>query len=70
MKCHHIDSMKEKDIDLIITVDNGITAVAEALRAKELGIDMIITDHHKQLEIIPDAFAVVNPQISPNYSFK
>ena len=70
MKCHHIDSMKAKNIDLIITVDNGITAIAEALRAKELGIDMIITDHHKQLDIIPDAFAVVNPQISPNYSFK
>lgn len=70
MKCFHLDSMKEKGIDLVITVDNGITSVAEAAHAKELGITMIITDHHKNLEIIPDAFAVVNPQVSPNYSFK
>jgi single-stranded-DNA-specific exonuclease len=54
----------------VITVDNGITSVAEAAYAKELGITMIITDHHKNLETIPDAFAVVNPQVSPNYSFK
>ncbi len=46
---------------LIITVDNGITAFAPATRAKELGIDLIITDHHRPHAHLPDAFAIVNP---------
>jgi single-stranded-DNA-specific exonuclease len=57
-------------VELIITVDNGITAVQEALYAKEQKIDLIITDHHQDLASIPQAIAVVNPQISPAYSFK
>lgn len=70
IKKNHLDQMKEKKIDLVITVDNGIASLEEALYAKEIGIDLIITDHHKDLESIPEAIAVVNPQISPNYSFK
>ncbi len=66
----HIDNMKKKWIDLVITVDNGIASLEEALYAKELGIDLVITDHHQDLESIPQAVAVVNPQISPNYPFK
>lgn len=46
---------------VIITVDNGITAFEPAQRAKELGIDLIITDHHKPHAHLPDAFAVVDP---------
>ncbi len=70
MKKIHIDDMKKKWVELIITVDNGITAVQEALYAKEQKIDLIITDHHQDLASIPQAIAVVNPQISPAYSFK
>lgn len=66
----HVDDMKQKWVQLIITVDNGITSVQEALYAKEKNIDLIITDHHQNLEFIPEALAVVNPQISPNYPFK
>ncbi len=56
---------------VIITVDNGITAFEQAKRAKELGIDLIITDHHKQHETVPDAFAIVNPnQTACPYPFK
>ena len=66
----HLDRMKEKWINLVITVDNGIASLEEALYAKQLWIDLIITDHHQDLESIPQAIAVVNPQISPNYSFK
>ncbi len=47
---------------LIITVDNGITAFAPAVKAKELGIDLIITDHHRPQGAVPDAYAVVDPQ--------
>lgn len=56
---------------VIITVDNGITAFEPALRAKELGIDLIITDHHRVHGAIPDAYAVINPNQSDcNYPFK
>ena len=48
-------------VDMIITVDTGITAIDEARYAKEQGIDMVITDHHNCREIIPEAVAVVNP---------
>lgn len=70
MKNYHLDEMKSKWVDLVITVDNGITSVQEALYAKQIGLDLIITDHHKNLDIIPDAIAVINPQISPDYDFK
>lgn len=46
---------------LIITVDNGIASVDGVERAKELGIDVIITDHHLPAEILPQACAIVNP---------
>lgn len=46
---------------VIITVDNGITAFEPAQKAKELGIDLIITDHHRPHDHVPDAFAIVNP---------
>lgn len=70
LKKLHIDDMKQKWVQLIITVDNGIASLKEALYAKEEEIDLIITDHHQDLESIPKAIAVVNPQISPKYPFK
>ncbi len=70
LKCKHIDMMKEKNIDLIITVDNGITSIQEAAYAKELWIKLVITDHHHALDIVPDADAIINPQVSQDYEFK
>ena len=70
IKKEHIDDIKQKGVNLIITVDNGIASLQEAIYAKEQGIDLIITDHHQDLEAIPEAVAVVNPQVSPNYPFK
>lgn len=56
---------------LIITVDNGITAIDQVKRANELGIDVIITDHHRPHDAVPDALAVVNPNQSDcPYPFK
>ncbi len=66
----HIDDIKKKWVNLIITVDNGIASLKEAIYAKEQWVDLIITDHHQDLESIPVAVAVVNPQVSPNYPFK
>ncbi|WP_106497045.1 single-stranded-DNA-specific exonuclease RecJ [Lentibacillus sp. Marseille-P4043] len=55
---------------LIITVDNGIAAVQEAEVAKELGLDLIITDHHEPQERLPDALAIIHPKCSPDYLFQ
>jgi single-stranded-DNA-specific exonuclease len=67
IKCKHIDEMHSLGCQLIITVDNGITAVAEARHAKLLGIDMVITDHHEPLDELPDVHALINPTVSPEY---
>lgn len=56
-----IDLLKEKEIELIITVDNGISAYNEVEYANSLGIDVIITDHHTPPEKLPNAVANVNP---------
>lgn len=57
-----IDEAIEKDIKVLITVDCGITNNEAADSAKAKGLDLIITDHHKDArETMPDAFAVINP---------
>ncbi len=56
-----IDVLKSLDTDLIITVDNGISSVAEVEYAHSLGIEVVITDHHMPGPEIPKAKAVVNP---------
>lgn len=58
-----IDEIKARGTSLIITVDNGISAVKEIEYAKNLGIDTVVTDHHKAGDILPDAVAVVDPHI-------
>lgn len=65
LKKYFIDDLKSKNVDLVITVDNWIAAFEECKYAKELWIDIIITDHHETHEWkIPEAIAVINPQIS------
>ena len=53
--------LHEQGVQLIITVDCGITAVSEASLCKELGIELVITDHHECKDILPEAVAVVDP---------
>ncbi len=53
--------LKEQGVSLIITVDCGITANEEALFCKEVGVDLIITDHHECKDELPEAVAVVDP---------
>jgi single-stranded-DNA-specific exonuclease len=59
----------EQGYQLIITVDNGIAAIEEAEIAKELGMDLIITDHHEIQDQLPDCYAIIHPKCSPNYPF-
>ncbi|MEQ9618203.1 MAG: single-stranded-DNA-specific exonuclease RecJ [Deltaproteobacteria bacterium] len=63
----NIDAVKKlvgEGVSLIISGDCGITAVREVEEAKRLGADFIVTDHHKPPEELPDAVAVLNPQLS------
>lgn len=66
-----IDKISKKNIDLIITVDSGITAIDEVEYLNKLGIKVIITDHHSCKEKIPNAQAIVNhKQPDCDYPFK
>ncbi|HAR99754.1 MAG: Single-stranded-DNA-specific exonuclease RecJ [Candidatus Moranbacteria bacterium GW2011_GWC2_37_73] len=66
-----IDIFKEKNVNLIITVDCGITSIAEVEKANSFGMDVIITDHHHVPASVPDAFAIINPhQDGCGYPFK
>lgn len=56
-----VDKMAQMGVSLIITVDNGISACAEIAYASELGIDVVVTDHHQPPEVLPEAYAIVNP---------
>ena len=57
-----IKQFKESGVKLLITVDLGITAVAEVAQAETDGIDVIITDHHIPQAVLPRAYAVLNPK--------
>ncbi|MCA0386662.1 MAG: single-stranded-DNA-specific exonuclease RecJ [Firmicutes bacterium] len=62
-------AIKEAGGDLVITVDCGITALAQAEFAKKIGLDLIITDHHEFTGDLPEAIAVINPKRG-EYPFK
>lgn len=65
-----ISKLNDKHVKLMITVDNGISAYDEVEYANELGIDVVITDHHAPPAILPKAVAIVNPHRSDEtYSF-
>ena len=57
-----VEKIIEAGAQLIVTVDCGSLSHAEIARAKEMGVDVIVTDHHNVAEIQPDAVAVVNPK--------
>ena len=61
MSSSAIETIASKGVSLIITVDTGITAVNEINYARELGIDVVVSDHHECPEVLPDAVAVINP---------
>ena len=66
-----LDTLKSHDVDLVVTVDCGITAIEEAQYAKSIGLDLVITDHHECRDVLPAAIAVVDPKRPDcNYPFK
>lgn len=64
-----VQQMYEKGYSLLITVDNGIKAYEAIDLANELGIDVIVIDHHDYDEL-PDACAIIHTKMSPDYPFK
>jgi single-stranded-DNA-specific exonuclease len=58
-----LEQLRSKGAEVVVTVDCGIGSVAAADRARELGIDLIITDHHTMSERLPAAVAIVHPQL-------
>ena len=66
-----LQSLRDKGVTLVITVDCGITGVEEAAFAREIGLDLVITDHHECKVRLPEAVAVVDPRRADcSYPFK
>ncbi len=66
-----VDVAKRWNPDLIITVDNGISSIEGVDRANELGIDVVVTDHHLPADTLPNACAIVNPnQVGDTFKSK
>lgn len=70
LKVKSIEELKEKGAQLIITVDNGIAAIEAVEKAKELGIDIIVTDHHQPQEKLPDCLFLDAHVEGQGYPFK
>ncbi len=64
-----VRTLAEEGVKLIITVDCGITDTEAVRVGNEFGVDTIITDHHLPPDPLPEAFAIVNPKLSPDYPF-
>ena len=66
-----LDKLKAQGVNLVITVDCGARAVNEAQHARDIGLDLIITDHHDLEHELPQALAVINPKRPDcHYAFK
>lgn len=65
-----LQTLAKRGANQVITVDCGIASLSEAILAKELGLELIITDHHEMAENLPDAAAIVHPRLpGSNYPF-
>lgn len=79
MNSNRIRKLKEEGVEVILTCDNGISAMEEVKLAKELGMTVVITDHHdipyveeggERKNVIPEGDAVINPKQDNSYPFK
>ena len=61
VNCDALEAIAAEGGQVVVTVDCGITAVAEARRARQLGLELIVTDHHQPKEELPDAAQIVHP---------
>jgi single-stranded-DNA-specific exonuclease len=62
---------RDQGASLVITVDCGVTDLAEARKARKMGLDIIVTDHHSPLDELPEAIAVIDPKVKgASYPFR
>ncbi len=66
LNCQGIDNLVKQDCKLIVTCDTGSTNIREITYAQELGIDIIVTDHHTLPAERPPVVAIINPRYLPN----
>ncbi|HWH16520.1 MAG TPA: single-stranded-DNA-specific exonuclease RecJ [Candidatus Paceibacterota bacterium] len=64
-----IEKLAREGVTLVITIDSGITDTEAVARANELGMEVIVTDHHLPAETLPPAFAVLNPNARPDEAY-
>ncbi|MBX2835570.1 MAG: single-stranded-DNA-specific exonuclease RecJ [Gammaproteobacteria bacterium] len=62
-----VNIAKERQTDLIVTVDNGVASVEGVRHASQLGIDVVVTDHHLPPEQLPEPVALVNPNLEGSH---
>ena len=66
-----LSKLAEQGTEIVVTVDCGVASVAEATFAKELGLTLVITDHHQLAETLPEAAAIVHPALpDSDYPFE
>ncbi len=65
-----VGMLAEKGASLIITIDCGVADIEAVNKANQIGVDVVITDHHQAKNDLPKAVAIVNPQIGNSYPFK
>jgi len=68
LSSENVRMLAERGTSLIVTADCGITAVAEVALAKELGVEIVVTDHHQAAETLPDC-PILHPGIDESYPF-
>ena len=68
INCRMVEEFHAEGVQLILTVDNGIAAHEPIARARELGLTVIVTDHHEVPPIPPNANAILNPKLIPEDS--
>ncbi|MCX5774710.1 MAG: single-stranded-DNA-specific exonuclease RecJ, partial [Fusobacteria bacterium] len=65
----YIDTIKKSNVQLIITVDTGINSIEEIEYARECGVEVIVTDHHRIVTEQEEPFLMINPKVSETYPF-
>lgn len=68
MNVEGVEALREQGADILLTVDCGISDIAPVARARELGMTVVVTDHHLPGETLPDAHAVCDPRLGPDDS--
>jgi single-stranded-DNA-specific exonuclease len=63
MNLHAIEELADQGARLLVTVDNGVSSVREVAYARELGMDVIVTDHHTPPAVLPEPYALLNPRL-------